>query len=362
MADLFTDRKWWPYSSTTYGQYKISYESQRSGKNMLYRFSYTVWITPSTAWYYNAIKMPIYLNGVNVETIQVKTYNDSEKGWSKSGTTQWYTVSDVVSGTVPVYFQIVDTGGYYQTNWDVKDTSSTYNLPIVSANTSVSQSFSSKTPTTITMNWSTGDTADYIWYSIDNGSNWTAVGDVNSTSGSYTIYNLSANTTYNIKTRARRKDTGVNTNYSSATSVTTYKAYSYVTSATVGDITPFTCTAYCTSSNAANTNYYEYTLCDSSQTAISTQTVNATSCNFTELAEETTYYIRCRVKSTDSSVWSGYVYSAAFTTPPDQAKGYIKVDGTWKLGKVYIKVNGSWVKAKKAYLKYGGAWNISRNP
>jgi len=212
------------------------------------------------------------------------------------------------------------------------------------------------------MSWSTTNTVDYIWYSIDNGSNWTGIWSGSASNGTYTINGLGANTTYTIKTRARRSDTQLSNNYSSGTDIKTYIAYSTVSSATVGDITPFTCTAYCTSSNASNTNSYEYTLCNSSQTAISTQTVNATSCNFTGLAEEETYYIRCRVKSTDSGVWSGYVYSAAFTTPPDQAKGYIKVDGTWKLGKVYIKVNGSWVKAKKAYLKYGGAWNISRNP
>lgn len=66
------------------------------------------------------------------------------------------------------------------------------------------QSLKSKTETSITMNWSVDSTANYIWYSKDNGANWTAVGTVNATSGSYTISGLSANTTYNIKTRVRR--------------------------------------------------------------------------------------------------------------------------------------------------------------
>jgi len=69
------------------------------------------------------------------------------------------------------------------------------------------QGFSSKTETSITMTWSCDTTADYIWYSKDNGSNWTAVGSVSSTSGSYTISGLSANTSYNIKTRVRRSAT-----------------------------------------------------------------------------------------------------------------------------------------------------------
>ena len=127
METLFSTRKWWPYSSSTYGAYTIEYEHQRVGADMQYRFKWTVWIT-SGAWYYDAIKMPIYLNGVNVETIQVKTYNGSEKGWSKTGTTGWYTVSGKTTGTTPVYVQIVDTGGYAQAGWDVCDTSPTYNL------------------------------------------------------------------------------------------------------------------------------------------------------------------------------------------------------------------------------------------
>ena len=89
-----------------------------------------------------------------------------------------------------------------------------------------SQSFSSKTETSITMNWSVDSTADYIWYSKDNGSNWTAVGSVNATSGSYTISGLTANTSYNIKTRVRRK--APQTTYdTTTTNITTYN-YPYV--------------------------------------------------------------------------------------------------------------------------------------
>lgn len=83
------------------------------------------------------------------------------------------------------------------------------------------QSMASKIETSITMNWSCDTTANYIWYSIDNGSNWTAVGAVNATSGSYTINGLSANTTYNVKTRVRRSST--NTTYDTTNSqITTY--------------------------------------------------------------------------------------------------------------------------------------------
>lgn len=83
------------------------------------------------------------------------------------------------------------------------------------------QSLSSKTETTIRMNWSSDSTVDYIWYSLNNGSSWTGVDVADGTSGSYTISGLAANTSYNIKTRVRRKDSQLTTD-SSALSVTTY--------------------------------------------------------------------------------------------------------------------------------------------
>lgn len=73
----------------------------------------------------------------------------------------------------------------------------TYKVPTQSLNT--------KNENSIKINWSCDSTADYIWYSTDNGSTWVVVGSVNASSGSYTISSLNSGTTYNIKTRVRRK-------------------------------------------------------------------------------------------------------------------------------------------------------------
>lgn len=73
------------------------------------------------------------------------------------------------------------------------------------------QSLSSKTETTIKMNWSSDSNIDYVWYSTNNGSSWVGVGGVNASNGSYTISGLVANTTYNIKTRVRRRDSQLTT-------------------------------------------------------------------------------------------------------------------------------------------------------
>lgn len=126
METLFSSRQW---CSSPKGYWTIEYEHQRSGSDMQYRFKYTVWIN-SGGWFYNAMKMPLYLNGTNVATIQVKYYNNGEKGWTYSGTTGWYTVSNKTSGTTSFYAELVDTGGTYQQNWNKYDTSSTFNLAV----------------------------------------------------------------------------------------------------------------------------------------------------------------------------------------------------------------------------------------
>lgn len=52
------------------------------------------------------------------------------------------------------------------------------------------QSLNSRTATSITMNWSSDSTIDYIWASINGGSSWFDISSVNSTAGTYTISGL----------------------------------------------------------------------------------------------------------------------------------------------------------------------------
>ena len=99
--------------------------------------------------------------------------------------------------------------------------SGSYKLINIPRYATVSQSLNSKTLNSITMNWSSDSAVDYIWYSTNNGSSWTGVDVTDGTSGTYAINGLSPNTTYNIKTRVRRKDSQLTTD-SSALSVKTY--------------------------------------------------------------------------------------------------------------------------------------------
>lgn len=90
------------------------------------------------------------------------------------------------------------------------------------------QSLANKAETSITMNWSSNATIDYIWYSSNNGSSWTGINVTDGANGSYSISGLSAGTTYQIKTRVRRKDNQLTTD-SSAMSIATYD-YPYANS------------------------------------------------------------------------------------------------------------------------------------
>ena len=120
-------------------------------------------------------------------------------------------------------------------NWGTKSIGNTaITLDTIPRYATCSQSLDSanSTETSLRINWSSDSTIDYVWYSKDGGSNWTAVGSVNASSGNYTISGLSAGTSYSIKTRVRRKDSQLTTD-SSANSWSTF-SYPYIN--TVGTV------------------------------------------------------------------------------------------------------------------------------
>lgn len=183
-----------------------------------------------------------------------------------------------------------------------------------------SQSFSSKTETGITMSWSCDTTADYIWYSKDNGSTWTAVGSVNATSGTYTIPSLSPNTAYNIKTRVRRSST--QTTYdTTATSVTTYQ-YPYVSAVGTSALTignSQTLTLY----NPLGRSCTVYTKKDStSGTQLYSGTTTGTSITFTPTAS--TLYASIPSAQSGNCVYYCVYSSQTVTTK----SGTYKINGT----------------------------------
>lgn len=93
---------------------------------------------------------------------------------------------------------------------------------------SLSTSINAVNEFSATIGWSSNAIVDYVWYSLDWGTTWVAVGSPNASSGTFFVDNLSANTTYHVQVRVRRKDSGLVTT-SSKFDLTTY-AYPYANS------------------------------------------------------------------------------------------------------------------------------------
>lgn len=184
------------------------------------------------------------------QSLNSKTETTIKMNWSSDNTIDylWHStnngsswtgvdVTDGTSGTYTISGLTANTAYTIKTRVRRKDSQLTTDSSALSVTTYKvpTNSLNSKTETTVKINWSVDSTADYIWYSKDNGTNWTAVGSVSATSGSYTVSGLSANTAYNIKTRVRRKATQTTYN-TSAVSVTTYN-YPYITAVETANLT-----------------------------------------------------------------------------------------------------------------------------
>lgn len=175
----------------------------------------------STTRWYMAGNFKVVINGTTV--------------YSSSTRIELYNGTTVASGTATIKhnndgsktFSASAEAGIYTVAVNCKGSGS-WALDAIPRYATVSQSLTSKTETTATIKWTSDATIDYIWYSSNNGSSWTGINVADGTSGSYTISGLSANTTYQVKTRVRRKDSQLTTD-SSALAVTTY-AYPYANS------------------------------------------------------------------------------------------------------------------------------------
>lgn len=186
----------------------------------------------------------------SVQSLNSKTETTIKMNWSSDNTIDyiWYSknngstwtgvdVTDGKSGSYTISGLTANTTYTIKTRVRRKDSQLTTDSDALSVTTYKvpTNSLNSRTETTIKMNWSVDSTADYIWYSKDNGSTWTGVDVTDGTSGTYTISGLSANTTYKIKTRVRRKST--QTTYdTAAVSVTTYN-YPHITAVGTANLT-----------------------------------------------------------------------------------------------------------------------------
>ena len=199
---------WWVQSQSVSGNYTvIGYTLKGAGG-------------PTNNWYEAGnFELKIDGNKVFSSASRIRLYNGTTVA---SGTyTLWHNNngnrSFGASAQAGIYTYAVNCSG-----------SGSWSLPNIPRYATCNQSLSNKTETTITMNWSSDSTIDYIWWSRNDGSTWHGIDVADGKSGSYTITGCTADTSYNIKTRVRRKDSQLTTD-SSTIGVTTY-AYPYASS------------------------------------------------------------------------------------------------------------------------------------
>ena len=189
MQNIFNSSQW---LTTPKAYWTIQYEYQRSGLDMQYRFYWKVWLGSSSNYYYDGLKLKLFLNGIPWDET-VKPYKE-EKGWSYDGTTGWFTVYNVTAGTVPFYAQLYDT-----TASTTKVTSSTHQLYVVPSKAIVTsaQNFNDEgNPTVSFTNGGNYQLVPYLNFYIDG----TWVHRIERSKGSY-----SSPYTWSL-TEAERKD------------------------------------------------------------------------------------------------------------------------------------------------------------
>lgn len=158
-------------------------------------------------------------------TFNWQTADTIDYAWYSTNNGSNWTGVDVTDGTSGSFNVTgLSVGTTYNCKLRVrrKDSQLTTDSALVSVktNTAPTTQITSYTETTATVKWTSDGTSNHIWYSVDNGS-WVDAGNVNATTGTYTVSGLSVNTDHNIKTRVRKSNTS-NTYDSSASSFKTY--------------------------------------------------------------------------------------------------------------------------------------------
>lgn len=171
-----------------------------------------------------------------------------------------------------------------------------------------------RTETSLTFNWATADTIDYVWYSTNNGSNWTGYDVTDGTSGNFAVTGLNANTTYNCKLRVRRKDSQLTTDSGTVTQTTnaypqfaTQPTYNARTETTL-DVTykPNMTVALAQYRVKASGGSYGSWVNINSNNIISGSATSTAGCTFriSSLTANTNYVVQVRLKSTLSDSYT----------------------------------------------------------
>ena len=314
--NLYLQFNWSIQSQSIAGNYSViawNIKSIRSSGSGGYYADYDAYINSSRISYIASNNRQLLTNGKTVDSGTFTIYHaaDGTASFSASIDAAIYTYARNCSG------------------------SGSWSLTTIPRYASISHSMASETETSITMSWSSDSTCDYLWYSTDNGFTWTAVGDINASSGSYTISGLTAGTAYNIKTRVRRKDSQL-TSDSSVLNVATYAYpnansmpdFNIESNVTIGIYNPLSRSVTVELLNNADTVVATKTTTGTSVTFTGTETKSAL---YSSIPNEKsgTYKVRVTYGSNVSTKTGGtYTATAALCTPTIGALSYADTNAT----------------------------------
>ena len=115
----------------------VSYESQRVGADMQYRYQVTLSV-PNTYFIGDLIGLEISQDGV---ILLSGTFYDPDggdtNGWTYTATTAWLNTANKLSGTTSVRFRVYDNQGAMSYNKFIPSSTTTYALPVLPANSTV---------------------------------------------------------------------------------------------------------------------------------------------------------------------------------------------------------------------------------
>ena len=314
-----------------------------------------------------------YTNNTTYGEIKINRWNDSE--YASTGAISISSIS-FSSGVKKDLLLAEWTGDVYhntdgkktvkvECNWNTDTTrmgsgtcTASKELTTIPRYTTVTNSLRSRTVNSISVNWTTTDARNYTQYSLNDGA-WIDAGDTvasDNKSGYYTISNLSPNTTYKIKTRCRRSDSGL-WSEASTLSITTYDIakisslsdFEHGSNPTVAITNPGSISNLSLAMKIGDTQILSRTVSTGN---------NTITFNDTELDNLYKKYGSGN-SLTATFILSGGGYSNTKTCTiifkGNQKTFQTIVNDTWKRGKLWTNVNGIW-KRQVIWTNVNGTW------
>ena len=190
------------------------------------------------------------LNSTIVNSLSGSGYNFQLTGSGGiSGSSVWYFGNEtILTGQYTVSHNSDGTASStisayaYNSYWGIDHWfSGSFDLPTIARHftTTPNISTASTTTTSAKFNWSTSETCNWVRYHLDGSSSWIDVFSGNAKSGSFTINNLTSNSSHKVYVECRRADSGLWSNSNTVNFTTSSKTGHLKINGENKDTTPY---------------------------------------------------------------------------------------------------------------------------